>query len=253
MQVILIFLLMLVGFILGTALNFLADSLPLRRSIFKAPICIKCGQTFHYSNYILFKRCNECNKKPSYRRIFVILISIAVPLLLYFFPPQYTGTWPTIVIFAYFGLVFIIDFEHRLVLHSVSIAGAILFVPLGIILNGWFKTLIGAAAGFGMMYFLYLLGILFGKWMSKRRGEEIEEVALGFGDVTLSCLTGCLIGWPRIGLVLLLAIILGGLFSLLFLTVNVLVKKYKAFTAIPYAPFIILATMVIIYISSKSV
>lgn len=253
MGVVSVILLVLLGYILGMLLNLLADTLPLRRNIFQHPICPKCGQTFDYSNYILLRHCLECNQKPSNRRYFVVLFSIASLLIIHFFPPEYTGTWISVIIFAYLGLVFIIDFEHRLVLHSVSIAGAILFIPLGIILNGWLKTILGAAAGFGIMYSLYLFGLLFGKWMTKRRGEAIDEVALGFGDVTLSLITGCLVGWPRIGLVLMIAILLGGVFSLLFLLISMVIKKYKAFTAIPYAPFIILATVIIIFVSSHPV
>lgn len=103
------------------------------------------------------------------------------------------------------------------------------------------------------MYALYLLGILFSRWVSKRRGEEIEEIALGFGDVSLSLVVGILLGWPRISLVLFFAILIGGLFSGLFLLISVLRKRYEAFTAIPYAPFIIIATIIVIYASTKQI
>jgi len=130
------------------------------------------------------------------------------------------------------------------------VIGGILFLAIGIDLNGWKVTLFGVLSGFGFMYILYLFGILFGKVMAKRRGQEIEEIALGFGDVTLSTILGLLLGWPRIGLVLFFAIILGGVFSGLFLLISVLAKKYRAFTAIPYAPFIIISSIILIYFST---
>ncbi len=248
-----IFLILITGFLIGTILNHLADTLPYHRKLIVKPACSKCGQTFDIYNYIRFAPCEECGVKPSLRRLSTPFICAAALILVVFFPPDYTGRWLTIFIFTYLALVFIIDLEHRLIMNPISIAGGIAFIAIGIYLNGWLDTIFGAAAGFGFMYALYLLGILFSRWMSKRRGEEIEEIALGFGDVSLSLIIGILIGWPRIALVLFFAILLGGLFSGLFLFISVLFKRYKAFTAIPYAPFIIIATVIVIYASSHPI
>ncbi len=240
------------GFFIGFLLNNLSDTLPITRKLIQKPQCEKCGQTFDIFNYITLNRCQNCRSFPKLRRYFIVIFAtIAIPLV-YFFPPIYTGWVLAMIIFSYLGLVFIIDFEHRLILHPVSIVGGIIFLILGIYLNGWKITIFGFLAGFGIMYALYLLGILFGKFMAKRRGEEIDEIALGFGDVTLSTILGLLLGWPRIGVTLFFAIMLGGVFSGLFLLFSVLTKRYKAFTAIPYAPFIIISGIILIYLSSGS-
>jgi leader peptidase (prepilin peptidase)/N-methyltransferase len=115
--------------------------------------------------------------------------------------------------------------------------------------NGFFKTLIGGMAGFVIMLALYLFGILFTRWLSKRRGEPIEEAALGYGDVNLSAILGLLIGWPGIGICLFFAIIGGGLFSGLWLVFMIIRKKYEAFTPIPYAPFLIISSVFVLYLS----
>jgi leader peptidase (prepilin peptidase)/N-methyltransferase len=240
------------GYLIGMLLNHLADTLPTTRKITLQTKCAKCGQTFDIVNYITLKRCSHCMSLPNVRRYVVILISLIGVPAVYFLPPAYTG-WPlAFLIFTYLGLVFIIDFEHRLVLHSVSLVGGVLFVVLGLILNGWKTTFFGLISGFGIMYVLYLFGLLFSRYMARKRGQEIEEIALGFGDVTLSTILGLLLGWPRIGLVLFFAILLGGVFSGLFLAVSLLNKKYQAFTAIPYAPFIIISAVTLIYMSSAS-
>jgi leader peptidase (prepilin peptidase)/N-methyltransferase len=181
----------------------------------------------------------------------MLFAMISIPLI-YFFPPIYIEWVLAMIIFTYLGLVFIIDFEHRLILHPVSFVGGVIFLIMGIFLNGWKITIFGFLAGFGIMYALYLLGILFGKFMAKRRGQEIDEIALGFGDVTLSTILGLLLGWPRIGVTLFFAIILGGVFSGFFLFFSVITRRYKAFTAIPYAPFIIISGIILIYLSSGS-
>lgn len=238
------------GFIIGNLLNHFSDSLPEIRKISVRPFCTKCGQTFDILNYITLNRCKACNSKPGIRRFIVLIFStFAVPIV-YYFPPLFSGWVLAIVIFAYLGLVFVIDFEHRLILHPVSLIGGVLFLFMGISLNGWKITFVGCLAGFAIMYALYLFGILFSKLMSKRRGQDIEEIALGFGDVTLSTILGLLLGWPRIGIALFFAIILGGIFSGIFLIISIINKKYKAFTAIPYAPFIIVSSIILIYLSS---
>jgi leader peptidase (prepilin peptidase) / N-methyltransferase len=71
---------------------------------------------------------------------------------------------------------------------------------------------------------------------------------LGFGDVTLSGVMGLLLGWPGIMGGLLIAIGLGGVFSLLFILIKLITKKYQAFSSIPYAPFIIFGSLILIYL-----
>lgn len=147
---------------------------------------------------------------------------------------------------GYFGLVAVIDLEHRLVLHPVSLAGAGLGLVVGWLLHGFLPTLLGGVAGFAIMLGLYALGGVFAKWMAKRRGEPIEEVALGFGDVNLAGVCGLMLGWPGITAGLVIGILLGGGVSLAIILGQLAAKKYKPFTAIPYAPFIILGTIILL-------
>ena len=96
------------------------------------------------------------------------------------------------------------------------------------------------------MLAFYFLGEVFVRFMSKRRNETIEEVALGFGDVNLAGITGLLLGWPGIILGLLFAILAGGLVSLLIVIGMLIRRQYKAFSAIPYGPFMILSILVLL-------
>jgi len=85
--------------------------------------------------------------------------------------------------------------------------------------------------------------------VSRARKQPIEEIALGFGDVNLCGVLGLMLGWPRIWVNLLFAVLLGGLVSggyILFMLVR---KRYQPFTAIPYAPFLIIAAVVLIYLA----
>lgn len=177
------------------------------------------------------------------------ILSTVGLVLLIAFPPQALGFWVALPIFLYLGLVFIIDVEHRAILHEVSLVGLILAIPFGLWWNGWKETLIGAAVGFGLMLGLYYFGILFTRWIAKRRGQEIDEVALGFGDVLLCGILGTALGWPRIIVCLFTAIFLGGLLSGAYILIQLARNKYQAFSAIPYAPFLIIATVILLYIA----
>ncbi len=141
------------------------------------------------------------------------------------------------------------DIEHRIILHPVSIAGVILAVPAGVYFNGWLKTALGGLAGFGIMLALYYFGELFSRALARIRKQPIEETALGFGDVNLSGVLGLLLGWPRVTANLLLAVLLGGLISGGIILVMVLRKRYQAFTAIPYAPFLLISAVILLYLA----
>ncbi len=93
------------------------------------------------------------------------------------------------------------------------------------------------------MLVFYFGGELYIKHMSKKRGLAADEVALGFGDVNLSGILGLLLGWRAIFACLFFAILAGGLVGLVITLGMLIAKKYKAFTAIPYAPFLILSAI----------
>ena len=97
------------------------------------------------------------------------------------------------------------------------------------------------------MLVFYFLGEFFVKRMAKKRGLSSDEVALGFGDVNLSGILGLLLGWQLIFVCLFFAILVGGLVSLVIIVGMLIAKKYKAFTAIPYAPFLILSAVYFLF------
>ena len=108
-------------------------------------------------------------------------------------------------------------------------------------------TLLGGAAGYGIMLGLYWFGDVFARWLARRRGEELTEVALGYGDVNLAGILGLLLGWPGIVGGLLLAIIIGGVVSMVYLLLMVILRRYHSFMAIPYGPFMVISAVLLLY------
>jgi leader peptidase (prepilin peptidase) / N-methyltransferase len=234
------------GWGIGALINYLADTLPKSRKL-TFPVCPHCTESWNWRNFLLLKKCNNCDISPPTRHRDTLFISTIVVLLMWTYsPPRINFIW-AVLILAYLGLVFIIDIENRLILHPVSLVGIIIFSVYGIIHHGFVPTFLGALAGFGIMLALYYFGFLFSKLVSKIRKQPVEEVALGFGDVALSTVLGCLLGWPGITLGLMLAIILGGLFSLIYILIKMAQKKYHLLTAIPYGPFLIISAIVLLF------
>jgi prepilin signal peptidase PulO-like enzyme (type II secretory pathway) len=59
---------------------------------------------------------------------------------------------------------------------------------------------------------------MFVRFINRRRMRTPEGEALGFGDVILGGVLGLLLGWPAIVLGLVVAFLLGGIFSLFYLS-----------------------------------
>jgi leader peptidase (prepilin peptidase)/N-methyltransferase len=191
----------------------------------------------------MLRPCRTCSRPRGLRTYLTQAILLAFVLYLWFDPSARLGFWLACVLLVFLAVVFVIDVEHRLILHPVSMFGAVLGLGIGTYLHGLSVALIGGAVGFGSMLVLYYFGEVFARYMSKRRGTPIDEVALGFGDVNLAGIIGLLLGWPLVIFGLLFAILVGGAFSFLFVVYMVIRRRYEAFTAIPYAPFLILSVI----------
>jgi len=232
--------------------NYLSDVLPQHRKLVQSD-CPVCGEKLDWRYYLVFSPCRECGSMPS-RRHWVVVFALPVfAVLVGYFPAPSLGAVGGVIWLIYFSLIVVIDLEHRLILQPISLLGAALGLAFGVRAHGWIDTLIGAAAGFGIMLLFFYLGELFVRFLSKRRGEEIQEVALGFGDVNLSGVMGTLLGWPGVIAGLVLTILLGGLISGLYMLVQLVRKKYHAYQALPYGPFIVISTLLLLFLADRMV
>ncbi len=242
----------LIGAVCGVIINYFGDVLPIYRKP-GVPICVNCSKRFTAYNYLISFRCKNCGQRVSARIIIVHILSILTTLFIWIFPYQGLSFWLSIPLILFLGIILIIDIEYRVVLIQTSVIGLVLLFVWGLFIrgfsiNGLIITLLGGGAGFAVMLGLYYLGVLFNKIVSGIKHQEIDEVALGFGDVYVTTFLGFLLGWPRIIGVIVLAVLISGVFSLLFLVILSMAKKYKSFTAIPYTPFLIISSMILPYL-----
>lgn len=155
-----------------------------------------------------------------------------------------------LVYMAIFALIIVIDMEHKLILFVVIIPAAALALLDAVITTyppGLVEALIGGAAGFGVFFLMYNGGFLFTYIMGKLRGQEIDEVAFGYGDVMMAGLSGLILGWRALIFALFITVFLGAFGAIAYLLSRRLMgARYSAFTALPYGPYIVAGTIIIL-------
>lgn len=242
------------GLLVGIVINGLADHLPYRETS-AWPVCRYCSQPYppgRWSSlgaYLIGRgRCPQCAAPIPLRPVLVELAAIGLLLFLVNRLGPTTRFALSALLLAIFLLITVIDIEHRLILFVVVIPGALVAFAYGLLATdyGWQRTLIGGAVGYGSMYFVYIAGLLFSRFMAWLRKQPLDEIAFGGGDVNLAGVIGLAAGWPGIVVALLIGVAAGGLVALLVLLVALLLRRCSAFTAIPYGPFLILGAIAIL-------
>ncbi|HSG45184.1 MAG TPA: A24 family peptidase [Anaerolineales bacterium] len=254
------------GWVAGLFVNYASDVLPVTRH-FSQPACPNCQATFSWADYLTLRACRNCANRRSLRTWIVQIIFVASFLNFWLVPPKSLGLILSLIVMTYFGIITVIDLEHRLILHPTSAFGAILGLIAGTYLNsrlndngllvGFGMSLLGGLIGFGVMFFLYKIGELVARIRARKlqaAGQaDDEEEALGGGDVYLLGVLGLLLGWPFILNVLVYGVLLGGIVSIFLLFVMLIRRRYASealMTFIPYGPFFILSAIFVLFLQN---
>lgn len=157
-----------------------------------------------------------------------------------------------LIYMAGFVLITVIDIEHKLILFIV-INPLVVIALLDALLTPKLappdltSAIIGGIAGFAVFFLLYNGGFLFTYVMGKLQGREIREVAFGYGDVMMAGLSGVILGWERLIFALFITVFLGAFGAIAYLfSRRFLGKRYSAYTALPYGPYIVLGTLIML-------
>jgi len=252
----------LLGWAGGLFINYIADVLPYTRKLTQ-PTCPNCQTQFSWLDYLTLRACRSCGKRRSLRTWLVQILTTASFAYFWLFPSKLVGTPLGLIILIYFGIVTVIDLEHRLILHPTSIAGAALGLIAGTLIHsqesglliGTGKSLLGGLFGFGVMFIIHYIA----RYFTRRRARKLQETgqeddgedALGDADVILLGVLGLMFGWPLILDVLLLGIVLGGLFGFLFVVAHLLRRRSAGeamMTPIPYGPYFIASAFYFLFL-----
>jgi prepilin signal peptidase PulO-like enzyme (type II secretory pathway) len=251
------------GWVSGLFVNYASDVLPQTRR-FSHPACPECQTPYSWVDYLTLRACRNCGKMRSLRTWLVQILAVSSFVYFWLFPSKALGIPLGMVVLIYFGIITVIDLEHRLILHPTSLVGAVLGLIVGTyihsrmdqngLLIGVGKSLLGGFLGFAIMFLLYQFGALVAKYRAKRMqasGQAAdEEEALGGGDVYLAGVLGLMLGWPFIWDALILGILLGGVISILFILVLLVRRRYSSealMTFIPYGPYFIASAFFMLF------
>jgi leader peptidase (prepilin peptidase) / N-methyltransferase len=202
----------LFGLVIGSFLNVCIYRLPRDLSIvWPASHCTTCDRDLAwYENipilsYLALRgRCRTCGERISPVYPIIEALTAAVFVATY---AAFGVSWllPIRLLFGCAMIVLlVIDLQHQILPNEITLAG----IPLGIAASllappGWRDSLIGAAAGGGMLWLM--------AWGYERlRHHE----GLGFGDVKMLAMIGAFLGWQLMLLILVAASVLGSLTAL---------------------------------------
>lgn len=247
----------LLGWIAGLFVNYASDVLPVTRR-FSQPACTHCQSPFSWAEYLTLRACRACGKGRSLRTWLVQILALASFLFFWLNPSVVLGFWLGAIVLVYFGVITVIDLEHRLILHPTSVFGAVLGLAIGTyiynsalklsLLTSLGSSLLGGVIGFGAMFLFYQVGAIVARYRARKMqaaGQDDDgEEALGGGDVYLLGVLGLMTGNQMIVFVLAYGIMFGGLVSLLLLAAMLILKRYAndgLMTFIPYGPFFIIS------------
>ena len=156
---------------------------------------------------------------------------------------------------ALFMLINVVDLEHKLIMFVYMIPSAVIAIIDAAILSGaptLQSALTGGLLGFVIFFIFYQGGYLFTYIMGRARGEEINTVAFGFGDVMMITLSGLIVGFENIIFVMFISIFLGSVGAIVYLTIRFFSRdRYQLFTAIPYGPYIVASTIIVFLFSAE--
>ena len=244
----------LLGLAVGSFLNVLVDRLPRSKSIVKERShCDKCKKTLKwydliplFSFIILKGKCHYCSTPLSfYYPVVELTTGILFVVVLFFVGSINVINFINFIFYLFLIgsliVVFFADLKYGIIPDKIifpAIAVSFLYFlinhspasPTGgsLIINHLFSA-VGAS-----LFFLLLFLITKGKGM-------------GFGDVKFAFLMGLILGFPNIIVGLYVAFLTGAIIGCIL----ILWRKKRVFgTAIPFGPFLVIGTLVSIFLGN---
>jgi leader peptidase (prepilin peptidase)/N-methyltransferase len=227
------------GLAWGSFLNVVIYRLPLGMSLFRpSSSCPHCKEKIKFydnipllSFLLLRGRCRHCQGRISLRYPLVELLTAGCFLLLY---SQHSLSFfffaSCLFACALIALGFI-DFYHQILPDGITLPGLLLALVYSLFrpdLN-LRQALIGAVAGAGFLFIIYLAYY----FLRKKEG-------LGLGDVTMMLFIGAYLGWRQAFFTLILASLVGALVGIFI----IFFRKKDFQYSLPFGTFLAPAAFV---------
>jgi leader peptidase (prepilin peptidase)/N-methyltransferase len=222
----------LVGLMIGSFMNVCIYRLPRHLSpVRPRSSCTKCGHALAWyenipigSYLVLRGRCRGCGAP----------ISLMYPIIEAITGLMFLGAYllygPSLLLLTrlVFGctmiVLFVIDLQHKILPNVITLPGIVVGLLLSELAGpGWRDSLIGIAAGGGMLWAIAEI-------YYRVRKEE----GLGMGDVKMLAMIGAFLGWKLMLLTLVLASFSGTIVGVVIL----IAKKESLKYALPFGTFL---------------
>ncbi len=196
-----LFLLFVLGAVLGSFINVIIYRLPRKESLVRPPShCPHCRTPIRPQDnipllsFLLLKgRCRHCGQPIGWRYPVVELAAaFLLPVLWIRYPPPLQFVPAALLALMLLAISFI-DLEHQLVPNAISYPG----ITLGLLLaipQGRFTDALFTAAGAGVLFLLIAL---------------VSRGGMGGGDIKLATMLGAFLGWPLTGVAVFAAFVAG--------------------------------------------
>lgn len=229
-------LIFILGIVIGSFLNVCIYRIPIEKSIaFPPSHCTNCEHNLNpidlipiLSYIFIGGRCRYCNKKISPRYPIIEGVNGILYLLVYFKFGLTIITLKYCILISILIVIGMIDYDTQFVFTNTTVFGGIvagIFIIIQTIVykNGAVDLLLGGAVGFA------IIGLIV--FLTKGMGE---------GDIEIAAVCGFFLGVKGILLGLFLAIVIGGLASIIILSL----KLKKANEKIAFGPFIAIGSLI---------
>lgn len=230
---------------------------------YKKGHCQTCGKTHGISDFIslltIHARCKQISWKSS------LLAEIVFFALIYLFWQKYELTSHYFIysamIFIFF-IITVIDYKYYIIPDELNLLGVLFGLLLGVladlgILNTLTKTsvVMSQSVHFGIYESIFGMvmssGVLFS--IAYLTSVYLGRDAMGGGDIKLTAFIGSILGYKATLLALAISSLLGSLFGLIVMLKSKIIDKSKGYTMIAFGPYIIVATLLVMYFGESSI
>lgn len=181
------------------------------------------------------------NCKPKY--ILMVIVAVSYIALLYF-KGLTIDTIKYMVLIPMLLVAFVIDYRLQIIPNRLTLTifeFGLIFTFLETILNTtvgigiFIDNILGMLVGGGIFLLITLIG-----------GAIAGKEAMGFGDVKLMGALGLFFGWINMIMISVMAFLFAAIVSIVIL----IIKRKKFNEYIPFGPFIVVASMIPMYINT---
>ena len=181
------------------------------------------------------------NAKPKY--LLMVIVAVAYIALL-FFNGLNIDTIQYMILIPMLLIAFIIDFRLQIIPNRLTLT----MFETGLIFT-FIKTLLITGGGIGI-FIDSMLGMLVGGGIflliTLIGGAIAGKEAMGFGDVKFMGAVGLFFGWLNIIMISVMAFLFAAIVGIVIL----IARKRKIGEYIPFGPFIVVASIIPIYVST---